>query len=101
MIDAIREDSAIQPMTQLRNRMEWRRYEKEAIRVVGHLEEINTTFLYELFSEKYTQTYSEIYQTYSIKWIERVKEICKSQNIRYLGIDLHWFERNYKPRHND
>tara|TARA_R110000772_G_scaffold239170_1_gene351194 strand:+ start:193 stop:498 length:306 start_codon:yes stop_codon:yes gene_type:complete len=101
MINAIREDSAIQPMNQLMNRWQWRRYEKEAIRVVGPLEEINSTFLYELFSEKFNQSYSELYEEYSIKWIDRVKAICKSQKVRHIGIDLHWFERNYKPRHND
>jgi hypothetical protein len=101
MIEAIQPDDAIQPLMAMTNRWQKRKYQQEALRVVHHLEEINTSFLYEIFNEDTVESYGSLYQEYSQKWIDRVKAICKNQKIRFIGIDLQWFERNYRPRHND
>lgn len=101
MILEVNPDSAIQPLTDLTNRKQKNKFQKEALRVVNHLEEINTSFLYELFNEDTVKSYGDLFQTYNQQWAAKVQEICTKTNIRHIGIDSKWFERNYQPRANE
>jgi hypothetical protein len=98
MIEAIQPDDAIQPLSGLGNRWQKRRYEQEALKVVNILEEVNTSFLYEIFDENTLGSYAELFQKWQEEWDQRVHQICKSKQIRHIGIDIQWFNRNYKPR---
>ena len=98
MLEAIQPDDAIQPLTGMVNRQQKRQYEQEALRVVNHLEEINTTFLYELFDESNKASYKALYEKHLQSWLDKVAEICKKSKIKHVGIDLQWFSRNYQPR---
>ena len=98
MIEAIQPDDAIQPLTGLSNRWQRRRYEQEALKVVNILEEVNTSFLYEIFNEDTLSSYTDIFQRWQEEWDQRVQQICRDKRIRHIGIDSNWFRRNYKPR---
>jgi hypothetical protein len=96
--EAIAYNDAIQPLNTLANRFQKRRYEQEALRIVKPLEEINTSFLYELFDEDNRATYKALYEKWLELWLDTVADICKTRNIKYVGIDIQWFSRNYRPR---
>jgi hypothetical protein len=101
MIEAIQPDDAVQPLTGMTNRWQKRRYEQEALRVVNHLEEINTSFLYEIFDEDNSQDYSVLYEYWLKRWTAKVQVLCDQSKIKFIGIDSHWFERNYRPSRRD
>jgi len=97
MIEAVAPNDAIQPLTPMVNRWMKRKYEQEAKRVVFPLEEVNTSFIYELFDEDNKASYKALYEKYLERWLDTVAEICANRNIKYIGIDRQWFSRNYRP----
>lgn len=93
-------DSAIIPLTTLSNRSQKRQFEREALRVMMPLEEVNSEFLYMLFDEECTATYNGLYQTYQRLWLSVIDELVRTRKFTIVAIDKYWFERNYSPYGN-
>jgi hypothetical protein len=94
-------DAAIVPLVPLVNRRYKRQFEKDAIRVIMPLEEVNTTFLYHLFDESNKATYAGLYNYYHDLWMRTVEELVKSRNFPTIGIDKLWFARQYSPEYGN
>ena len=93
-------DSAIIPLVNLSNRQIKRQFERDAIRVVLPLEEVNTEFLYNLFNDDCKASYSGLYNTYLDLWLRTIDELVKTRKFPTIGIDKLWFERQYSPYGN-
>lgn len=93
-------DSAIIPLVSLNNRQSKRQFERDAIRVVMPLEEVNTEFLYLLFSDDCKASYNGLYQKYLDLWRKTIDELVKTRKFPSVGIDKLWFERQYSPYGN-
>jgi hypothetical protein len=91
-------DGAIIPLTQLTNRQQKRRFKKEAEKIAGKLEEVNTTFIWHLFNAADSMTYKEIYIYYLDQWKKTVESLVNSKQFTHVAIDLLFFEREYKPQ---
>ena len=91
-------DGAIIPISYLNNRSEKRKFTKDALKVVGKLEEVNTSFLWHLFNMEDSKTYKEIYLHFLSEWNRVIDQIIKSKKITQIGIDRLFFEREYKPQ---
>ena len=90
-------DGAIIPISNLVNRSEKRKFLKDATKVAGKLEEINTSFLWHLFNSEGI-TYKKMYLHHLRQWNDAIDAIIKNKKINNIGIDRLFFEREYKPQ---
>ena len=90
-------DGAIIPLTTLTNRAQKRQFIREAIKIAGELEEVNTVFIWYLFNADKTKSYKEIYLSFLDKWQATVKSLVENKKFSHCAIDVLFFERNYKP----
>ena len=88
---------AIVPITDLTNRSQRRKFEKEALSIIEDLEKVNTEFLYHLFDDNDKSSYKELYSKFNGRWHKTITDILKSRKINNLAIDKLWFNNNYKP----
>lgn len=93
-------DSAIVPLIPLTNRQLKRQFQRDALRVVMPLEEVNSEFLYLLFDEDCKRSYKSLYNTYHDLWMRAVDEVVSTKNFPSVGIDKLWFSRQYSPYGN-
>ena len=89
-------DGAIIPLTTLTNRAQKRQFVREATKIAGELEVVNTTFIWYLFNAEKERTYNEIYLYFLDKWTETVKHLVANKKFSHCAIDVLFFERNYK-----
>jgi|TARA_R110000782_G_scaffold10513_3_gene32775 hypothetical protein len=90
-------DGAIIPISNLNNRSQKRKFTKEAIKIAGKLEEVNTAFLWHLFNTE-GKSYREMYLHYLKEWNDTVDALVIGKKINNLAIDRLFFERQYKPQ---
>ena len=90
-------DGAIVPITNLNNRSEKRKFTRDANKVAGKLEEVNTAFLWHLFNTE-GMTYKQMYLHYLKEWNDAVDALVRGKKITNIGIDRLFFEREYKPQ---
>jgi len=90
-------DGAIIPLTTLTNRAQKRQFIREAIKIAGELEDVNTAFIWYLFNADKTKSYKEIYLSFLDKWQATVKSLVENKKFSHCAIDVLFFERNYKP----
>jgi len=90
-------DGAIIPLTTLTNRAQKRQFVREATKIAGELEEVNTAFIWYLFHAEKAKTYNEIYLSFLDKWQATVKSLAENKKFNHCAIDVLFFERNYKP----
>jgi hypothetical protein len=93
-------DSAILPLIPLNNRHSKRMFERDAIRVILPLEEVNTEFIFQLFNDECKATYNGLYNHYLELWLQTIEELIKTRKFPSVGIDKLWFERQYSPYGN-
>lgn len=90
-------DSAIVPLYPLSNRTYKRQFERDAVRVMMPLEQVNTEFLYLLFDEECKASYNGLFQTYHKMWLDTIDELVRTRKFPSVAIDKLWFERQYSP----
>lgn len=90
--------NAIVPLVDFKNRRERRVYVREAGNIVVDLEKVNTSFIYELFDDQLTDSYSAIYERHLNMWKETVAELIKTHKFTSCAIDRLWFANNYQPK---
>jgi hypothetical protein len=93
-------DSAIVSLIPLKNRQLKRQFERDAMRVIMPLEEVNTEFIYQLFNDECKASYNGLYQRYHELWLSTIEELVKTKKFPSVGIDKLWFERQYAPYGN-
>ena len=91
-------EGAIIPITSLNNRSQKRKFIREATKIAGVLEEINTSFIWYIFNAPKGTTYKEIYLHYLIEWQKAVKNLVQNKQFTNCAIDVLFFEREYKPQ---
>jgi hypothetical protein len=91
-------EGAIVPLTELTNRAQKRRFIREATKIAGVLEEINTSFIWYVFNAPKGTTYQEIYTNYLNEWQDAVASLAANKKFTHCAIDVLFFERNYKPQ---
>lgn len=88
---------AIYPLHQITNRHQRRMFEQESHKIYQWMEEVNSSFVNQLFSEFSTHDYDYLYQKHLELWIKRYEYIVKHEKPLFVAIDQNWFEKNYKP----
>lgn len=88
---------AIVPLMPLTSRKARRIFVQEAEKVIEPLEEVNASFLFELFDESNKSSYIDLYRKYHESWTRRVKNLCRSKEFTHIAIDATWFTNQYKP----
>lgn len=91
-------DGAIIPTIELTNRALKRQFVNEAKKIALALEIINQKFIWELYNAPDYMTYKDIYQIYSAKWSDKVRELTRSKEFTLAGIDVLFFSREYAPQ---
>ena len=90
-------EGAIFPLTALKNRAQRRQFTKDANKIAGRLEEVNTGFIWHLFNVE-GKTYKEIYIYFLDLWNKTIDELISTKKFTNVAIDRLFFERNYKPQ---
>lgn len=91
-------EGAIVPLTGLVNRQQKRRFKKEALKVAGELENVNTRFIWELWNAPEHLTYKQLYNHYLTEWQNTINRLASTKEFTTIGIDVLYFEREYKPQ---
>lgn len=94
-------DGAIVPTTPLNNRAQKRKFVREAKKIAGVLEEINTSFIWYVFNAPRWTSYQAIYTHFLDQWQLAVEDLAKNKKFTTCAIDVLFFEREYKPRERD
>lgn len=87
----------IHPLKELANRTEKRKYIQEVKKIASKIDEIQVQFELAVFDAPKSLTYQEIYDYFLNEWMSLVNKIIRVYKLRYCFIDLHFFERMYKP----
>lgn len=91
-------DGAIIPTIELTNRKLKRQFVNEARKIALPLEQINTSFIWELNNAPEHLSYSDIYRIYAEKWNNKVRELSNRKEFTLAAIDILFFSREYGPK---
>jgi len=88
---------AIFPLQPIINRHQRKMFEKEAAKIYQWMEEVNSSFVNQLFNDYVSLDYSFLYQKHLELWVKRYEWIMANEKPNFVFIDQNWFEKNYKP----
>lgn len=81
-----------------------RLFMQEVAKVKDHFHAIDDKFLAELFHLNqnpqigdYNNSYQKLYHHYNNLWESECKRVHMVHKLKYLGVDVNWFKRNYYP----
>jgi hypothetical protein len=88
---------AIHPITEYTTRRAKRGYQKEHQKIEPYIEDLECKMELTIFEAPKEISYADIYKHFNAKWKELVQRLMLEFKLKYAMIDIHHFEKQYKP----